>query len=136
MECIFCKIVSGEIPAAKVYEDGEMLAFLDHNPINPGHTLLIPKEHYDNLAETPPEVAANLMRAVPDLAKAIMKAVGAPAFNLGVNNGKEAHQVVFHTHLHIMPRHEGDGYEHWKGSPYQNEEKMNEVADAIRQATQ
>jgi len=132
-DCLFCKIVAGEIPSAKVYEDGELLAFMDIQPVNPGHVLVIPKEHHATLAETPDELAGSLMKVVPSLSRAVMQATGAPACNLSVNNGKEAGQLVFHTHLHIMPRFENDGYAIMKGKPdaYQGEE-MNEMADKIR----
>jgi len=132
--CLFCKIVTGEIPTQKVYEDDQVLAFLDINPVNPGHTLVIPKEHHEKLSETPPEVAAEIMRVVPGLMKAIEKAVNAKAINIAVNNGELAGQVVFHTHLHIMPRFEGDGYDIWHGKAYEEQEEANKIADAIRAA--
>ena len=131
-DCLFCKIIKGEIPSNKVYEDGEVIAFLDINPINPGHTLVIPKEHYPSLSETPPKVAGNLMEVAPDLANSIVKAVGADGFNVGINNGPAAGQMVFHTHLHIMPRFKDDGHSLWRGTPYESDEVAKEVADKIR----
>lgn len=131
--CVFCKIAKGDVPAVKIYEDDEILAFLDARPINPGHTLLIPKEHYDRLSETPEHVAKALIAVVPHLGNAILKAVGAPAFNLGVNNGKEAGQVVFHTHFHLMPRFADDGYQAWQGRTDLDKEEADEVANNIRQ---
>lgn len=130
--CLFCKIVANEIPAIKVYEDDEVLAFLDVNPVNPGHTLIIPKEHFAKLSETPDDVAASLMRVVPQLSNAIMKSVNAEGFNLGVNNGKVASQSVDHTHLHIMPRFEGDGRIPWHGKGSLDPEEGKTLADAIR----
>jgi histidine triad (HIT) family protein len=130
--CIFCKIVAGDIPAIKVYEDDEVLAFLDAHPINPGHSLVIPKEHHAKLSETPIELAASMMKAVPHLGTAIMKAVGAPAFNLGCNNGVEAGQAVDHVHLHVMPRFADDGYEVWHGRKELEEDAGQEVANKIR----
>lgn len=135
-ECLFCKIVRGEIPCAKVYEDDEMIAFLDIKPVNPGHLLLVPKAHHANVLETPPELLASLMKMVPSLAKAAMQATQAPAFNVGINTGPEAGQVVFHTHIHIMPRKAGDGYEHWHGKPYENSQAADRMANAIRAALQ
>lgn len=135
-DCLFCKIIAGDIPAAKVYEDDKVLAFLDINPVNPGHTLVIPKEHYPRLSETPGDVAAEVMRVLPDIAKAVMAASGAPAFNVGINNGSLAGQVVEHTHFHIMPRQEGDGYDIWHGKAYENDEAMNDMANKIRSAMQ
>ncbi|MDP3995219.1 MAG: HIT family protein [bacterium] len=130
-DCIFCKIVAGEIPSHKVYEDDEVLAFLDINPVNPGHTLVIPKEHYKDLLDTPPELASKLIQAVRDIAPAILKAVGADSFNLGLNNGATAGQVVFHTHLHIMPRFPNDGHKLWHGTSADQEE-LKKIADDIK----
>jgi histidine triad (HIT) family protein len=132
-DCLFCKIAAEEIPATKVYEDDEVIAFLDIKPVNPGHTLVIPKEHYANLSETPDDTAASLMRVVPHLSRAIMKAVDAPAFNLGVNNGEPAGQVIHHTHLHIMPRFEDDGWDIWHGKDDLSPEKADEISGKIRQ---
>lgn len=132
--CLFCKIITGEIPATKVFENDKVLAFLDIKPVNHGHMLVIPKEHHATLAETPDDVAADLMRVVPKLSKAVMKAVSSPGFNIGINNGKIANQLVDHVHLHIMPRHEGDGYESWHGTEYESPEVMEKVASDIRLA--
>ena len=131
--CLFCKIVKEEIPAMKVYEDDEVVAFLDIRPVNPGHTLVIPKEHHPSLSETPDKVAAALMRVVPQLSKAIMKAVDTDAFNLGVNNGALAGQIVDHTHLHIMPRFENDGWDIWTGTDDLNPDDANKISNAIRE---
>ena len=130
-ECIFCKIVKGEISSEKVYEDDKVLAFMDINPINPGHLLLIPKEHSRTILEARPEILQELIVHVPRLAKAAMDAVGADSFNLGVNTGKPAGQVVYHTHFHIIPRFATDAHRLWGGQPYQ-ENKMQEIAGGIR----
>ena len=95
MDCIFCKIITGELPATKVYEDNDCLAFLDIYPVNPGHTLLIPKQHYDDLLSTPSEVVGKLYQAAQKVARGVMVGLGADAFNLGLNNGRAAGQVVF-----------------------------------------
>ncbi|OJI06317.1 hypothetical protein BK004_04090 [bacterium CG10_46_32] len=121
-DCIFCNIVTGESPSHKVYEDDDILAFLDINPINPGHTLVIPKEHYKDLTDTPPELASKLIQTVQKIKPAILGAVGADSFNLGVNVGKKAGQVVFHTHFHIMPRFEDDGHKLWGGKQVAQDE--------------
>jgi len=131
-DCLFCKIVANEIPAIKVYEDDEFIAFLDAFPFNEGHTLIIPKTHYDKLSETPDNIAAGMMRLVPQLSKAIMKAVGAKGFNVGVNNGKVASQSIDHTHLHIIPRFENDGHEPWHGKDKLDQDKAKPLADTIR----
>lgn len=130
-DCIFCKIVKGEIPAEKVFEDEQVLAFMDINPVNPGHLLVIPKEHSDNLLEAKTEALQQLILHVPRLARGVMAAVGADSFNLGVNSGRAAGQVVNHTHFHIIPRFAADNHRLWGGQPYQNG-KMQEVAEGIR----
>ncbi len=114
-DCLFCNIAAREIPGEIVYEDDRTLAFLDIRPINPGHTLIIPKRHAENFAVTPPEDIAAVMAAAQKLAPAILRATGAEAFNFSTNNGRAAGQVVFHTHFHLMPRLPKDGYEHWRG---------------------
>ncbi len=109
--CIFCKIVAGEILCHKLYEDDFVLAFLDIGPLSKGHTLVIPKGHYETIDQVPPEVAAAMGRIVPALSKAIMQATGAKSWNLLQNNGSAAGQVVPHVHLHIIPRFAGDSRE-------------------------
>jgi histidine triad (HIT) family protein len=112
-DCIFCKIVAGEIPADKLYEDERTLAIVDIMPTSLGHALVLPKEHHASLLETPDELAAAMLTTAKRVAAASMKALNAPAFNLGVNTGAAAGQIVMHTHFHVMPRHEGDGLVHW-----------------------
>ncbi|MFN3167083.1 MAG: HIT family protein [Phycisphaeraceae bacterium] len=107
-DCIFCKIIAGEIPCHKLYEDDRVLAFLDIGPLSAGHALVIPKGHYELISEVPPEVAAAMFKIVPGLSKAIMQATGALSWNLLQNNGGAAGQVVGHVHLHIIPRPAGD----------------------------
>lgn len=102
--CIFCRITRNEIPAARIYEDEYVLAFLDIAPFNPGHTLIIPKVHCQSLTILPDEYLAAMMRAAREIAPAVMHVTGAPAFNLLLNNGSVAGQEVPHTHLHLIPR--------------------------------
>ncbi|MBI4599180.1 HIT family protein [Candidatus Uhrbacteria bacterium] len=115
-DCLFCNIVRGEIPCHKVYEDERVLAFLDIQPVNPGHVLVIPKTHSANMVHMAPEDLHAVMDAVQKIAPALLRAVGFEGFNLGVNTGAAAGQVVFHTHFHVMPRRPGDGYELWHGT--------------------
>ena len=118
-ECIFCKIVAGEIPSARVYEDETKLAFMDIGPIQPGHTLLIPKAHYERLTDLPDDLAADLARVLPRLGRAVVTAADADGFNIHQTNGTCSGQVVPHVHIHIIPRHDGDGYSfHWKAGSY------------------
>lgn len=108
-DCVFCKILAGEIPCSKVYEDALVLAFLDIAPINPGHTLVIPKEHHTSVTTLPPESAARVMAVATRVARAMMRAVKADGFNLLLSNGACAGQVVPHAHLHVIPRFPDDG---------------------------
>ena len=131
MSCLFCKIINKEIPANIVYEDGETLAFLDIRPINPGHTLVIPKKHFEHCLETSDEALGAIMKTIKKVVPAILKAVGAEAFNLGVNCGSVAGQVIFHTHFHIMPRFSGDGHEMWHGKEASKEDLIT-FAESIK----
>lgn len=106
---IFAKIISGEIPCHRVYEDDHVLAFLDVSPLSPGHTLVIPKEAVATLDRLSDESAAAVGRVLPRIARAVLAATGATDFNVLQNNGAAAHQAVFHVHFHIIPRVEGKG---------------------------
>ena len=132
-DCIFCKIVAGEIPADKVYEDEHYLAFLDIAPISLGHTLVIPKDHHPTLLDTPDEILKGCIVVVKKVGSAVIKAVNASAFSLGVGNGKEAGQEVFHLHFHVIPRFSGDGLEPWGRKQKVKYDAAN-TAEQIRQA--
>jgi histidine triad (HIT) family protein len=101
---IFARILDGEIPCHRVYEDDHVLAFLDINPLSPGHLLVIPKERKAYLHELSDDAAAALGRVLPRLARAVLAATGAGAYNVLQNNGPSAHQAVFHVHFHIIPK--------------------------------
>lgn len=101
---IFSKIIAGQIPCHKVYEDAHVLAFLDINPLSPGHTLVIPKEAVAHVHELSDEASAAVGRALPRICRAVLKATGATAYNILQNNGSAAHQVVMHVHFHIIPK--------------------------------
>lgn len=105
-ETIFSKILRGEIPCHKVYEDALVLAFLDIFPLSPGHTLVIPKEAKATLAELSEESAAAIGRVLPRVCRGVMRATGAAAYNVLQNNGELAHQAVHHVHFHVIPRFE------------------------------
>ncbi|APC47440.1 HIT family protein [Virgibacillus halodenitrificans] len=110
-DCIFCKILNGDIPSAKVYEDEHVYAFLDISQVTKGHTLVIPKQHTKNIYETPPEVAKELFARIPQIANAIKNVYKPVGMNLLNNNEAPADQSVFHLHIHIIPRYgEDDGY--------------------------
>jgi histidine triad (HIT) family protein len=103
-ETVFDKIISGEIPCHRVYEDDHVLAFLDVGPLSPGHMLVIPKERKAHLHELSDESAAAIGRVLPRLCRAVLAATGAKAYNVLQNNGTDAHQVVMHVHFHIIPK--------------------------------
>ena len=94
-DCIFCKIVSGELPSHKIYEDSDILVFLDINPVNPGHTMVIPKKHYNDLLDIPTELAAKCVEVTKKVAPAVMKAADVDAFHFDINNGAGAGQIIF-----------------------------------------
>lgn len=131
-DCLFCKIVTGEVPSHKVYEDESTFAFLDIHPINRGHALVIPKAHYRNIYDIPKDAFGELMQTVKLLAPKIKQAVGADGINIGMNNDEAAGQLVFHLHAHIIPRFINDGHAHWHGNPYQSGE-METMKDIIIQ---
>lgn len=132
MDCLFCKIAKGEIPSTKIYEDEKFLAFLDINPVNHGHTLIIPKEHFEDAASTPDNLLSELIVKGKKIGKALMESVGAEGFNFSTNNGKAAGQVIFHTHFHIIPRKMRDGLKHWESKKYK-EGEAEEVAAKIKE---
>jgi histidine triad (HIT) family protein len=101
---IFSKIIRGEVPCHRVYEDERVLAFLDIQPLAPGHTLVVPKEEKATLDQLSDESAAAIGRALPRICRAVLSATGATAFNVLQNNGADAHQAVFHVHFHVIPR--------------------------------
>ncbi|MBI5390460.1 HIT family protein [Candidatus Woesearchaeota archaeon] len=109
MECIFCKIIAGKIPAAKIYEDRNVFAFLDIAPVNPGHILVIPKLHYETIPDTPPELLQKTMLVVRNLGDRVMNKLPCDGFNIICNNKPASGQAVPHVHFHIIPRHQGDG---------------------------
>jgi len=135
-DCIFCKIVAGRIPALRIYEDDNTLAFLDIGPLAEGHTLVIPKEHFATLTAMPGDQAAALARQLPRLAQAVLDAVSAQGCNILVNQGKVAGQEVPHVHWHIIPRVASDGLGYrWNASTYRKgraEQVLQRIAAALQ----
>lgn len=125
-DCIFCKIIEGEIPSAKVYEDEDVYAFLDLSQVTKGHTLIIPKKHKENLYELNEDTASSFFKAVPKVANAIKAAYNPIGLNMLNNNGELAGQSVFHFHVHLLPRYgKGDGFGavwHDHSSEYSNDD--------------
>ena len=132
-DCIFCKIIKGEVPCVKVFEDGDLLAFLDIAPINKGHTLVIPKQHYETIDQVPKELLHKIMDKVQDIAKALLKM--SDGVNVQENNKKIAGQLVPHVHFHVIPRHKGDGFkftwEHKKYEEGEMEEYMERIVELL-----
>jgi histidine triad (HIT) family protein len=131
--CIFCKIVRGEIPSFKVYEDDSTLAFLDINPVHPGHTLVIPKKHAGNIFEISASKWALVQETVRKIAIAIEKATNADGVNMLMNNREHAGQIVDHAHVHLIPRFKGDGLNKWPHKPLDMGEGVN-IAEKIKAA--
>ncbi|MDP7181183.1 MAG: HIT family protein [Candidatus Woesearchaeota archaeon] len=131
MTCLFCQIVKGEIPAQKIFEDEKTFAFLDIKPISTGHALVIPKAHLEHFDDMDAEDTHHVMDTVQKLAPKIMEAVGATAYNVGVNVRPDAGQAVMHTHVHIIPRSADDGLKSWPGMDVDNLEEINNKIEAL-----
>lgn len=106
--CIFCKIANGQIPSATVYEDEDFRVILDLGPASKGHALILPKEHAANLFELPEKYAARVLPVAQKVGKKLYDGLGCDGFNLVQNNGECAGQTVFHFHMHLIPRYQGD----------------------------
>jgi histidine triad (HIT) family protein len=130
--CIFCKIVSGEIPSVKVYEDELVMAFLDIAPINFGHMLVIPKDHHTSAATIPENISGRMMSVGSRLGVAAKRALDLEGFNLHLADGACAGQVVMHAHLHVIPRGVEDGFHWgWRQKKYENDNVRSEIAGKI-----
>ena len=129
-ECLFCKIIDREINAEIVYEDDHVVSFLDINPVNPGHILVVPKQHKEVITELTDEVLANSIKAVKLMASILLK-MPYQGVNIIQNNYSAAGQVVPHVHFHVIPRKEGDGLAHWPGRAY-SEGEASKVAETLR----
>ena len=129
-DCIFCKIIKNEVSADKVYEDEGTLAFLDISPVNKGHVLVIPKQHFETLLDMPDLALEQTIKTVKKTAKAVISALNADGFNIGMNNYGAAGQLVMHVHFHVIPRFSKDGLKHWPGKKYKDNESK-EIAKKI-----
>jgi histidine triad (HIT) family protein len=131
--CLFCKIIAKEIPAQIVFEDESIIAFLDINPVQPGHTLVVPKSHSGGLHDAVAETLDQLIRATQKIAHVVTQAMEAEGFNVELNNGAVAGQLIPHLHFHIIPRRENDGCVGGHGTPYADG-VAERVAEKIRSA--
>ncbi len=132
-ECIFCKIISGDLPSEKVYEDDTVLCILDIRPVNHGHVLILPKNHHLNMLDAEDDLSRHLVKVAKRIGHAVMEATSATGFNMGVNNGASAGQIIFHEHWHVIPRFENDNLSSWSRSEYKEGEKE-VVGEQVRSA--
>ena len=130
VDCLFCKIIAGDIPSSKIYEDEKTFAFLDINPVNPGHTIVVPKKHSRNLYDIEKNDWLAVMKTVKMLTLKIKEGMDADGISVAMSNEPSAGQTVFHTHVHIVPRIEDDGLPHWPEGTYKDGEAQ-EVANKI-----
>lgn len=134
-DCIFCKIINGTIPSRKVYEDENVLAFLDISQVTPGHTLLVPKKHVKDIYSFDENLTESFFKPVPRLSKAVKGFSNARGLNLVMNNGEAADQSVFHSHLHLIPRYsESEDFQiKWVNhSDRYSDAEMDDMTKAIR----
>ncbi len=125
-DCVFCEMTKGKMPIAKIYENEHVLAFLDINQVTEGHTLVIPKQHVQDIYSLTPEIAGQIYSAIPEIAKALKKSLRPMGLNLLNNNGMYAGQSVFHYHVHLIPRYdENDGFDLvWRPNQGKNLDKL------------
>jgi histidine triad (HIT) family protein len=136
MDCIFCKIISGEFDSSKVYEDDKVLVLMDIYPVNPGHALVIPKEHFETLQECPDYIARHLFAVTKEVNSAVSQSVKCEGIFNAVMNGEAAGQEIFHLHMHVIPRFTGDGFG-FKFPPHYRKKlparaDLNETASTIK----
>ncbi|MHC4911851.1 MAG: HIT family protein [Planctomycetota bacterium] len=131
-DCIFCKMITEQVPVTKIYEDEVVLSFLDIGPVSDGHTLVIPKQHFERLHDCPAELLGQVGSRLGKIAKAVAAAMDSQGYNVLCNNGRAGGQLVEHLHFHIIPRNTGDGvFDRWPAYKYK-EGKIEQIADKIR----
>ena len=130
--CIFCRIAQKQVPASYVYEDEKVMALLDIKPLNEGHTLVIPKSHYESIFEIPEDLVAHLHGVTKRIALAVKKATNADGISISQQNGKAAGQEIFHLHVHIIPRYEGQKLPSFSEVSEADKEKMSQTVAKIR----
>jgi len=131
LDCIFCDIISSNREGHFIYEDENHVAFLDKYPIDKGHTLVVPKQHYEKITDMPEEKVGVLFSKIPKIAQAIMKTTGAVAFSLAQNNGRAAKQIIPHVHVHIIPRYAEMGAV-WTKRTIPSSDDLNSQASQIK----
>ena len=134
-DCIFCKICAGELPASKVYEDDDTIAFMDIGPVSKGHTLVIPKEHCNPITGAADSTLQKVIVVVKKVADAQLRGLGADGINVTQANGAIAGQIIPHVHFHVIPRFEHDGRgRNWAPGKYESQDEMEDYAAKIRTA--
>jgi histidine triad (HIT) family protein len=132
-DCIFCRIAAGTAPAQIILARPRVLAILDVSPIHPGHALILPREHHQDLLAVPPDLLPELTAAVQDVARTLVRILNLPGFNVFSNNGRPAGQSVFHAHIHVTPRYPHDGIRFVPAVTQYGEGEMQRMADRLRQ---
>lgn len=132
-ECIFCHIIQKEVPASFVYEDDQVVVFLSNRPVNEGHTLVVPKKHYENIYEIPEDEVAYLSKIVKRVAVAVRATMAVEGIRVVQNNGSAAGQVIFHLHVHVIPMKPHEGFTHGKAYRDQTKGRMPEALEADAQ---
>ena len=132
-DCIFCKIVRKEAPASILYEDDKALVFLDIRPLNEGHTLIIPKDHFETICDMSEELVCHLYKLVKCMAVAVKAATKADGITVIQQNGHAAGQEIFHMHVHVVPRYEGQKLPHFRDIPNSRREQLEKAAELIKQ---
>lgn len=130
--CIFCRIAGGAQPAEKIYEDKETCAFLDINPVNIGHTLIVPKKHFRNILDADDKILAKMFLVAKKVAIAIKEATKAEGINISMNNELAAGQLIYHAHIHIIPRYKNDNFQMWRGNRGYDEGEIEKTGEAIK----
>ncbi|MSR71561.1 MAG: HIT family protein [Candidatus Taylorbacteria bacterium] len=132
MDCIFCKIVAGQVEAPKIYENDSTFVFLSNSPNNLGHSLVIPKKHFENIYEIDENTLAEVAKTFGKVANAIKKSLNAKGVNIIQNNERAGGQGVFHIHFHVIPRYQDDDFDHWKQFTQYKKGEENEYVERIR----
>ena len=132
-DCLFCKMAAGQIPVAKIYEDDVVLSFLDIGPVSDGHSLVIPKQHFEKLHDCPAELLGKVVSRLGKIAAAVTGAMNSDGYNVLCNNGRAAGQLIEHLHFHVIPRNAGDGvFNRWPAYKYEKG-KIEQIALKIRE---
>ena len=133
-DCIFCKIISGKIPAYKLYEDDAVISFLDIFPIHPGHALVVPKKHSVDIFDTDEETMKQMIAVAKKLSPSVMEGTKADGINIGMNNKPSAGQEVMHAHMHIIPRYKDDKLKTWAKNLFKDDKHKKGLYEAIKKA--